>query len=87
MVGGENGSQPITQGRHMVPRALEVLGKVARHPVEAAQIIRGMPRRQLANLLSEIFTPAAVANGLAEEGVPYDAGTSEPPKSSPNTPL
>src|SRR6266481_5938167 len=31
--------------------------------------------RQLANLLSEIFTPAAIANEMAEEGVPYDVGT------------
>src|ERR1700730_7362537 len=43
--------------------------------------------RQLANLLSELFTPAAIANELAEEGVPYDAGTIEPPKSSPSQKL
>jgi SNF2 family DNA or RNA helicase len=43
--------------------------------------------RQLANLLSEIFTPAAIANELAEEGTPYDAGAIEPPKSSPSQKL
>jgi hypothetical protein len=43
--------------------------------------------RQLANLLSEIFTPAAIANELAEEGAPYDAGTIEPPKASPSQKL
>src|SRR5262249_21950059 len=43
--------------------------------------------RQLANLLSEIFTPAAVANALTEEGVPYDAGSIEPLKSSPSQKL
>ena len=42
--------------------------------------------RQLANLLSEIFTPAAIANELAEEGARYEAGT-EPPKSSPSQKL
>jgi hypothetical protein len=43
--------------------------------------------RQLANLLSEIFTPAAIASELAEEGTRYDAGTVEPPKSSPTQKL
>ena len=39
--------------------------------------------RELANLLSEIFTPAVIADELAEEGTRYDAGMVEPPKSSP----
>src|SRR5262249_32330162 len=43
--------------------------------------------RQLADLLSEIFTPAAVVNALTEEGVPYDAGSIEPAKSSPSQKL
>ena len=43
--------------------------------------------RELANLLSEIFTPAAIANELAEEGARYDTGTIEPPKSSPSQKL
>jgi SNF2 family DNA or RNA helicase len=42
--------------------------------------------RQLATLLSEIFTPAAIANEIAEEGAGYEAGT-EPPKSSPSQKL
>jgi superfamily II DNA/RNA helicase len=41
----------------------------------------------LANLLSEIFTPAAIANKMAEEGASYDAGAIEPPKSSPSQKL
>ncbi|GAH75453.1 unnamed protein product, partial [marine sediment metagenome] len=43
--------------------------------------------RQLANLLSEIFTPAATANERAEEAAPYHTGTVEPPKSSPSQKL
>src|SRR6266498_2391198 len=43
--------------------------------------------RQLANLLSEIFTSAVIANEIAEEGAPYDAGAIEPPKSSPSQKL
>jgi superfamily II DNA/RNA helicase len=43
--------------------------------------------RELANLLSEIFTPAAIANELTEEGTRYDAGRIEPPKSSPGQKL
>src|SRR5271166_6356636 len=43
--------------------------------------------RELANLLSEIFTPAAIANEMAEEGAAYDAGTIEPPKASPSQKL
>ena len=40
--------------------------------------------RELANLLSEIFTPAAIANELAEEAEPYDAGLHSVPKPSPS---
>ncbi len=36
--------------------------------------------RELANLLSEIFTPAVIANQLAEEAAPYDAGVPSIPK-------
>lgn len=36
--------------------------------------------RELANLLSEIFTPAAIANQLAEEASPYNAGPTAVPK-------
>ncbi len=39
--------------------------------------------RELANLLSEIFTPAAIANALGEEATPYDGGTPQLPKPSP----
>jgi len=42
--------------------------------------------RQLANLLSEIFTPAVIANEPADEGARYEAGI-EPPKSSPSQKL
>ena len=47
----------------------------------------GTKWRQLANLLTEIFTSAAVADGVAEEGTHYDAGTIEPPKFSPSQKL
>lgn len=40
--------------------------------------------RELANLLSEIFTPAAIANGLAEEAEPFDAGLPVSPKPTPS---
>ncbi|MBF0333235.1 MAG: DUF3883 domain-containing protein [Alphaproteobacteria bacterium] len=40
--------------------------------------------RELASLLSEIFTPALIANGLAEEGEPYDAGVPAIPKPTPS---
>jgi len=40
--------------------------------------------RELATLLSELFTPDAVANTLAEEAEPYDAGTPAPPKPKPS---
>jgi SNF2 family DNA or RNA helicase len=42
--------------------------------------------RELATLLGEIFTPAAIANRLAEDPAPYDAGVPVPPKpkSSPS---
>src|SRR5437588_2563743 len=43
--------------------------------------------RQLANLLSEIFTPAAIANEMAEEGATYDSGTVEPPQRAPSPKL
>ncbi|MDG4601775.1 MAG: helicase-related protein [Defluviicoccus sp.] len=40
--------------------------------------------RELATLLGEIFTPASIANNLAEEAAPYDAGVLEPPKPTPS---
>jgi len=40
--------------------------------------------RELATLLGEIFTPASIANELAEEPAPYDAGVPEPPKPTPS---
>jgi SNF2 family DNA or RNA helicase len=40
--------------------------------------------RELANLLSEIFTPAAIANQLAEEPTPYDAGVRSVSKPTPS---
>ncbi|NJD66811.1 MAG: DUF3883 domain-containing protein [Chloroflexi bacterium] len=39
--------------------------------------------KELSSLLGEIFTPAAIANHLAEERAPYDGQAVEPPKSSP----
>ncbi len=43
--------------------------------------------RELASLLAEIFTPAAIHNELAEDGADYDAGTPHPPKASPSQKL
>ena len=43
--------------------------------------------RELAELLSEIFTPAVIANGMAEEAAPFDDGTVKPPKASPTQKL
>ena len=43
--------------------------------------------RELAGLLSEIFTPTAIANQVAEESVPYGAGNIPPPHSSPHQKL
>jgi superfamily II DNA or RNA helicase len=40
--------------------------------------------RELATLLGEIFTPASIANGFAEETAPYDAGVPTPPKPMPS---
>lgn len=40
--------------------------------------------RELATLLGEIFTPASIANSLAEEATPYDAGVPAPPKPTPS---
>lgn len=40
--------------------------------------------RELATLLGEIFTPASIANGFAEEAAPYDAGGPTPPKPTPS---
>lgn len=39
--------------------------------------------RELAELLAEIFTPAAIANGMAEEGATYEDGSPKP-KASPS---
>ncbi|MBK8177041.1 MAG: DUF3883 domain-containing protein [Rhodospirillales bacterium] len=36
--------------------------------------------RELATLLGEIFTPASIASGFAEDPAPYDAGVPAPPK-------
>jgi SNF2 family DNA or RNA helicase len=41
--------------------------------------------RELANLLSEIFTPAAIANQLAEDPAPYDAGDRSIPRPTPSS--
>jgi SNF2 family DNA or RNA helicase len=43
--------------------------------------------RELANLLTEVLTPAAIANQLAEDGAAYDAGTTTAPKPSPQQKL
>ena len=40
--------------------------------------------RELATLLGEIFTPASIADGLAEEPALYDAGVPLPPKPTPS---
>ncbi len=40
--------------------------------------------RELANLLSEILTPAAIANELAEDPTPYDAGVPAVPRPTPS---
>jgi len=40
--------------------------------------------RELATLLGEIFTPAAIANNLAEAPEPYDPGVPDPPKPKPS---
>ena len=43
--------------------------------------------RELAGLLSVIFTPAAIANQVAEDPTPYGAGTIPPPTPSPRQKL
>ncbi len=43
--------------------------------------------RELASLLGEIFTPAAIANRLAEGRVPYEAGEAPKPMPSPHQKL
>ena len=43
--------------------------------------------RELAGLLSVIFTPAAIANQVAEDPAPYGAGTISPPTPSPRQKL
>src|SRR5262245_2406251 len=43
--------------------------------------------RELAGLLSVIFTPAAITNQVAEDPVPYGAGTIPPPTPSPRQKL
>jgi superfamily II DNA or RNA helicase len=40
--------------------------------------------RELATLLGEIFTPASIANGFAEDPAPYDASVPIPPKPTPS---
>ncbi len=40
--------------------------------------------RELATLLGEIFTPASIANGFAEDPAPFDAGVPTPPKPTPS---
>ena len=39
---------------------------------------------ELANLLSEILTPAAIANRFAEDAEPFEAGAPVPPKPAPS---
>ena len=43
--------------------------------------------RELASLLSEIFTPGAIAHHVAEPAAPYGAGAIPPPKPSPHQKL
>ena len=43
--------------------------------------------RELATLLGEIFTPAALASGTAEEPPPYGSGPIPPPTPSPHQKL
>jgi len=43
--------------------------------------------RELASLLNEIFTPAAIAGRVEESGVPYGAGEIPPPRPSPHQKL
>ena len=43
--------------------------------------------RELASLLSEIFTPAAIANRVSDRPVPYGSGAIPPPASSPHQKL
>jgi len=43
--------------------------------------------RELAGLLGVIFTPAAIANQVAEDPAPYGAGTLPPPTPSPRQKL
>ncbi len=43
--------------------------------------------RELASLLGEIFTPAAIANRLAESRVPYEVGNAPKPVASPHQKL
>jgi SNF2 family DNA or RNA helicase len=43
--------------------------------------------RELASLLSEIFTPASIVHCVAEPAAPYGAGAIPPPKSSPHQKL
>jgi superfamily II DNA or RNA helicase len=43
--------------------------------------------RELATLLSEIFAPASIANGFAEQTAEDDAGAPPPPKPSPHQKL
>jgi superfamily II DNA/RNA helicase len=40
--------------------------------------------RELANLLGEIFTPAAIASGFAEDAAAFDPGVPTPPKPRPS---
>lgn len=40
--------------------------------------------RELAMLIGEIFTPAAIRGGVAEATAPYDAGATVPPKPTPS---
>jgi SNF2 family DNA or RNA helicase len=40
--------------------------------------------RELASLLTRVFTRAAIANEFAEDTVPYDPGASEPPRPVPS---
>jgi len=43
--------------------------------------------RELANLLAEVFTPAVIANGVAESGAPYGSRPTPKPAASPRQKL
>jgi superfamily II DNA or RNA helicase len=62
-----------------------------KHLVSLAEAVRlsGEDRkwRELASLLEETFSPEAIANQIAEERIPYEAGDIPKPESSPHQKL